>query len=213
MGFVILLCIIICILLITIFVVSIYNKLVVLRNKVKNSWAHIDTQLQRRFDLIPNLVEIVKEYTRQQEELLENVMSIRYNYANATTNNEKLRIDTQLNNYLRDLYDMIENCNELKSNVQFLKLQNALTEIEEDISYARQFYNDAVTIYNNKLMSFPNNIIASIFDFKEEKCFDSTKEVKVAPKIFFKKEKQCPYCGANILGKEINCQYCGTSLC
>ena len=192
------------------FAVSIYNNLVKRRNKVKNSWAHIDAQLQRKFDLVPNLVETIKAFTEHEQQLLENVTSVRGEYINAHSNKEKLYMDAKLNTCLRSLYVMAEENPTLKSNVQFLQLQEALTEIEEDITYARQFYNDAVTIYNNQLMAFPNNIIASMFGFEEETLFDAFKSDESTLRIHFK--TKCPVCGAAIVENSSKCQYCGTSL-
>ena len=166
-------------------VISTYNKLVVLRNKARNSWAQVDAQLQRRFDLIPNLVETVKGFAAHEKQLLENVTASRGGYLNAQTNQEKIAMNEQLTTHLRSLYVVTENYPQLKSDVNFLKLQASLAEIEEDIVYARQFYNDAVTIYNNKLMTFPNNIIAGMFSFKEEALFNAVQEAKVAPKVQF----------------------------
>ena len=194
-------------------IISTYNKLIKLKNKVKNSWGHIDAQLQRRFDLIPNLVDIIRNVTEHEEQILEKVMSIRNQFSNASSNNEKISIDTELSSCLRALYDVIGGNPQLKSSTHFIELQRALTEIEEDISYARQFYNDSVTIYNNALMSFPNNIIASMFDFKEETLFDAVKGAEKAPVLRFKIKHQCPQCGAIIKDKNaINCEYCGCSL-
>ena len=167
------------------FVISTYNNLVTLRNKTKNSWAQVDAQLQRRFDLIPNLVETVKGFAAHEKQLLENVTASRGGYLNAQTNQEKLAMNEQLTSHLRSLYVVTENYPQLKADVNFLKLQNTLAEIEEDITYARQFYNDAVTIYNNKLMVFPNNMIAGMFNFKEETLFNAVQEANVAPKVQF----------------------------
>ena len=171
------------------FIIVTYNNLVKSKNKVRNSWAHIDAQLQRRFDLIPNLVEIVKGFVAHEKQLIENVEASRGGYIQAHTNEEKLVANSQLSTYLKSLYTVSENYPKLKSDTNFLKLQNNLAEIEEDISYARQFYNDAVTIYNNKRMTFPNNIIASMFNFGEETLFDAVKEAEVAPKIHFKTQE------------------------
>lgn len=205
--------IIVVIILLVVYMVSIYNDLITKRNKVKNSWAHIDTQLQRRFDLIPNLVEIVKKYTEHEEKILSIMCASRNGYMTASTNKEKLSKNEELSSYLKSLYNIVEYYPELKSSKHFLNLQSALTEIEEDISYARQFYNDAVTIYNNQLMKFPNNIIASKFNFKEETPFDAIKESEITPRISFKEKKhQCPVCGATVSENDINCEYCGSSL-
>lgn len=193
--------------LIAFFIGSTYNELVVARNRVKNQWAHIDTQLQRRFDLVPNLVETVKGFAEHEKQIIEKVNDIVKEYHSTSTNKEKLNIDEQLNSLLKSLYLVAEKYPILKSNVQFLKLQNSLAEIEEDISYARQFYNDAVTIYNDKLMSFPNNLIASMFHFKEEPLFDAFKNNDQVPHIHFK--TTCPICGATITKNSSHCEYCG----
>ena len=158
---------------------------------------------------VEDLVEIVKNFTTEEKEFLENVMIVRCEYINAHTNKEKLVINAQLSSYLKSLYLILEKNPMLKSNVQLLKLQDSLTEIEEDIVYARQFYNDSVTIYNNKLMYFPNNIVASLFNFKEEELFDAVKDVEVSPRIRFKEIHKCPICGAVITKNSTNCEYCG----
>lgn len=217
MEWIVILCVIGAVIAIVAFISMIYNSLVKRRNKVKNSWAHIDAQLQRRFDLIPNLVETVKGFAEYEQSILDNVAETRAEYINALTKTEKITVNEHLTSNLKSLYVITENYPELKSNANFLQLQSALTEIEEDISYARQFYNDAVTIYNNKLMIFPNNMIASIFNFKEELLFDAVKEADVAPKVSFEKKPnlkytQCPVCGATATNDNASCEYCGCSL-
>lgn len=167
------------------FVIVTYNDLVRLKNNVKNAFAHIDTQLQRRFDLIPNLVETVKGFATHEKELLENVTASRSGYMNAGSNEEKLAMNNQLTSTLKTLFAVAENYPDLKANTNFLKLQDELSETEEKIAYARQFYNDSVTIYNNKLQMFPSNIVAGIFGFKEEVLFDSDDAANEAPKVQF----------------------------
>ena len=197
---------------IIVFLIITYNNMIKMQNKVKNSWAHIDTQLQRRFDLVPNLVEVVKGYAKHEEKILEKLYLSRDAYMNAKTSDEKISKNAELSSYLKSIYKIAENYPELKSSGPFLQLQNALTEIEEDISYARQFYNDAVTINNNYLMKFPNNIIASIFHFNEATPFDAIKDAENVPKIYFgDKIRQCPVCGASVSADSINCEYCGCS--
>ena len=170
---------------ISVFVIVTYNSLVQLRNKVKNAFAQIDTQLQRRFDLIPNLVETVKGFATHEKELLESVAASRSGYINASSNGEKMAMNNQLTSSLRSLFAVSENYPELKSNTNFLQLQDELSETEDKITYARQFYNDAVTIYNNKLQTFPNNMVAGIFGFREEELFNSVEDAKDAPKVSF----------------------------
>ena len=149
-----------------------YNQLVRLRNSVKNSMAPIDTQLQRRFDLIPNLEETVKGLEEHEKELLLSITDSRSNYLKAGTEAEKLAMNTQLTTTLNNLYAVAEARPEIKSNATYLKLQEELAEAEDKVTFARQFYNDAVTIYNNKLQMFPRNLIARMFGFPEAELFD-----------------------------------------
>lgn len=167
------------------FVIKTYNELVRLKNSVKNSFAQIDTQLQRRFDLIPNLVETVKGFATHERELLENVTASRSGYMSAGTPEEKLAMNTQLTSNLRTLFAVAENYPELKANTNFLRLQDELSETEDKVSYSRQFYNDAVTIYNNKIQMFPGNLVAGMFGFKEEALFAGDEEAKEAPRVQF----------------------------
>ena len=166
-------------------VISTYNGLVQLRNKVKNAFAQIDAQLQRRFDLIPNLVETVKGYAGHEKEVLENVAASRSGYMHASSNEQKLEMNNQLTSTLKTLFAVAENYPELKANTNFMSLQEELSETEDKIVYSRQFYNDAVTIYNNKIQMFPGNIIAGIFGFKEEALFDAVAEANTAPRVQF----------------------------
>ncbi len=165
--------------------ISIYNSLVSSRNKVRNAFAQIDTQLQRRFDLIPNLIETVKGYATHEKELLENVTASRSGYMNATTAGEKIAADNQLTSTLKSLFAVAENYPDLKANENFLKMQDDLRGTEDKVAFSRQFYNDAVTMYNNKLQMFPSNIIASLFNFKEEELFKTEEAAKAAPKVQF----------------------------
>ena len=152
-----------------IWIISVYNLLVQGKNKVKNAFAQIDTQLQRRFDLIPNLVEVVKGYAAHEKELLENVTKARTSYVNASSNADKIAAENQLTSTLKTLFAVAENYPDLKANTN-----------------SRQFYNDTVTRYNNSLAVFPNNIVAGMFHFSEEALFKvSTEEVREAPKVQF----------------------------
>jgi len=170
---------------IILFIIGIYNTLVRARNRVKNSFAQVDTQLQRRFDLIPNLVETVKGFATHEKELLENVTASRSGYMNANSAEEKLEMNNQLTSTLKTLFAVAENYPELKANQNFIKLQEELSETEDKVTYSRQFYNDAVTIYNNKIQVFPNNMVAGIFGFTEERLFSADNIVKDAPKVKF----------------------------
>ncbi len=167
------------------FVIATYNELVQLRNKVKNAFSQIDTQLQRRFDLIPNLVETVQGFASHEKELLENVTASRSGYINAGTNQEKLAMNNQLTAGLRSLFAVAESYPELKSNTNFLNMQEELSDTEDKIMFSRQFYNDAVTMYNNKIQMFPGSIIAGMFGFTEEELYDADEKANEAPRVKF----------------------------
>ncbi len=167
------------------FVIATYNELVRLRNKVKNAFSQIDTQLQRRFDLIPNLVETVQGFASHEKELLENVTASRSGYINAGTNQEKLAMNNQLTAGLRSLFAVAESYPELKSNTNFLNMQEELSDTEDKIMYSRQFYNDAVTMYNNKIQMFPGSIIAGMFGFTEEELYDADEKANEVPRVKF----------------------------
>ncbi|MDO5555483.1 MAG: LemA family protein [Clostridia bacterium] len=172
------------IVLLIIIIVSMYNNLVKLRQKVRNSWSQIDVQLQRRFDLIPNLIETVKGYMQHENEVLTKVAELRTSWANAGSIHEKAELDNQLSGALKTIMAVSENYPDLKANQNFSELQQELQNTENKISFSRQFYNDSVTIYNTKLEVVPSNIIASMFGFKPEELFkaesdESRKNVKV----------------------------------
>lgn len=193
------------------------NTLVIRKNKVKNSWANVDVQLQRRCDLIPNLVEVVQSFATHELQIIESIVEARKGYLESQDMKEKLAMNEQLSSQLKSLFIISENYPDLKSDAHFLQLQSALTEIEEDISYARQFYNDAVTIYNNKIQLFPHSMIASMFNFKEEQLFTAVKGAEKAPQININikrktKYNQCPVCGASVSEGETDCKYCNSKL-
>ena len=168
--------------------ITIYNSLVQSRNKVKNAWSQIDVQLQRRFDLIPNLVEAVKGYMAHEQETLTKVTELRTSWANASTVAEKADLDNQLSGALKTIMAVSENYPDLKANQNFSTLQEELRSTENKISYARQFYNDSVTMYNTKLETVPTNIIASMFNFKPEELFKTdSEEARQNVKVDFSK--------------------------
>ena len=156
-----------------IFVISAYNSLVTLRQRVKNAWSQIDVQLQRRFDLIPNLVETVKGYMSHEQDVLTKVTELRSSWANAQTISEKAELDNQLSGALKTIMAVSENYPDLKASQNFAELQEELRNTENKISYSRQFYNDSVTRYNTKLELFPSNFIASMFHFTAETLFEA----------------------------------------
>ena len=157
-------------------IIGVYNNLVRLRQKVKNSWSQIDVQLQRRFDLIPNLVDTVKAYMKHEDEVLTKVAELRTSCANAGSIAEKANLDNELSGALKTIMAVSENYPDLKANQNFSELQQELQNTENKISFSRQFYNDSVTMYNTKLEVVPSNIIASMFGFKPEELFKTESE-------------------------------------
>ena len=162
-----------------------YNKLVGLRNRVKNSYAQIDVQLKRRNDLIPNLVETVKGYAGHEKGVLEEVTRARTGVMNATNIQETSEADNQLTGALKTLFAVAENYPDLKANSNFQQLQSELTDTEDKISYARQFYNDVVLKYNNACQQFPSNILAGMFGFSEEAYFQVPESETAVPEVKF----------------------------
>ena len=165
-------------------IITIYNSLVKARIKVNNAWSQIDVQLQRRFDLIPNFVETVKGYMTHESETFEKIAELRTSWANAGTVSEKAKLDNELSDTLKTIMAISEGYPDLKANQNFSELSEELRNTENKISFARQFYNDSVTIYNTKLEVFPSNIIAGMFNFKSRDLFnaesdEARKNVKV----------------------------------
>lgn len=177
--------IIVVIILLVLWVISTYNGLVTLRNKVKDQLSQIDVELKRRFDLIPNLVETVKGYAKHEKETLEGVIAARNSYVSASSTEDGLKADGELSKAITKLFALAESYPELKANNNFNQLQNELSEIEQKIVYARQFYNDSVLKLNNKVEMFPSNLIAKMFGFKQEKYFEATSEERENVKVKF----------------------------
>ncbi len=162
-----------------------YNSLVSLRNKTKDQWAQIDVQLKRRFDLIPNLVETVKGYAKHETDTLEKVVQARNTYLAATTPEDQMKADGELNSVISKLFALSEAYPDLKANTNFANLQSELTTTEDKISYARQFYNDDVLKYNDKIEMFPSNIIAKMFGFKAGTFFNVNESERENVKVKF----------------------------
>jgi len=182
-GFVILAIVV----LLVIAVIAMYNALVRLRNQVKNAWAQIDVQLKRRYDLIPNLIETVKGYMHHERETLEAVTKARQQAISVSGSvAEQAKAENMLTQTLRSLFAVAENYPTLKANENFLALQEELASTENKISFARQYYNDEVLGFNNKIQMFPSNIIAGMFSFKESEFFELQDEAqREAPKVKF----------------------------
>ena len=184
-------------LLLVIFLVGIYNGLVVARNRFKNAFAQIDVQLKRRYDLIPNLIEAVKGYMAHERETLDAVIQARNsamaaeqkvaaNPADPAAMKELNRAEGQLGGTLGRLFALSEAYPDLKANQNMLALQEELASTENKIAFARQFYNDSTMTYNTKVQTVPSNVIAGMFNFKEEEFFEVEEAAeRVAPKVKF----------------------------
>ncbi len=172
--------------LIVVWLVGMYNGLVGLRNRVKTSWADIDAELQRRYDLIPNLVETVKGYAAHEKETFENITKARSAAMGADGPAAKGAAEGLLGQALGQLRVVVENYPELKANENFLSLQNDLAETEDRMNNARQAYNGDVLQLNNKVEMFPSNIVAGMFNFDLAEFFEiENEEAREAPKVSF----------------------------
>jgi LemA protein len=166
-------------------VISIYNRLVVLRNRVDNAWSQIDVQLKRRYDLIPNLVESVKGYAAHESGVFEKVTAARAAAINAQGVEQQGQAENMLSGALKSLFAVAEAYPDLKANTNFLDLQAQLTDAENKIAYARQFYNDSVMSLNTAIQSFPSNLLAGMFGFAARAYFEIEAGETAAPQVKF----------------------------
>lgn len=176
--------IIVIIAIVVLFTIVNYNSLIKYRNWVKESWEQIDVQLERRHDLIPNLVNIVKGFAKHEQETLEKVIQARSNLVSGTPQ-ERIDADNDIQNALSSIFALSESYPDLKANQNFLSLQEELKTTENKIAYSRQLYNKTVAEYNIKRESFPTNIIASIFNFHEEQYLSMPEEKRDVPTVDF----------------------------
>jgi LemA protein len=165
--------------------VAMYNGLVRLRNRIDNAWSQIDVQLQRRHDLVPNLVETVKGYAAHERETLDAVIRARNTAVEASGPAAQAQAENMLTGALRQLFALSEAYPDLKANQNFLQLQEELTSTEDRVAYARQFYNDSVLKYNTKVQSVPTNMIAGMFNFTEREYFEGDDEARTVPRVQF----------------------------
>jgi len=171
--------------LIALVLVGIYNGLVRSRVRTREAWSGIDVQLKRRASLIPNLVETVKGYAAHERQTFENVTRARAMLEQAGTAAEAAQANNFLTQTLRSLFAVAENYPELKANQNFLDLQNELSDIEEKIAYARQFYNRNVSTYNTRIQTVPNVVVANMFGFKPFEFFEAEEEAREVPEVSF----------------------------
>ena len=162
-----------------------YNSLIELRNRKDDQFAQIDVQLKRRSDLIPNLVETVKGYAKHETETFEEVVEARNKYLTAGSVEDKVKSSKELTGALNKLFALAESYPELKANENFLSLQTDLKETEDKIAMSRQFYNDTVLTYNNKVETVPSNIVANMAGFKKSEYFQIDESEKEAPTVKF----------------------------
>jgi LemA protein len=180
--------IVVIVVLLALYIVFTYNRLVRTRNQIDNAYSQIDVQLKRRYDLIPNLVETVKGYAAHEKSTFEAVTAARANAINAQQGSspaEQAAAENQLSGALKSLFAVAEAYPDLKANQNFLNLQEELTSTEDRIAYARQFYNDSVLGYNNRIQSFPGNMIAGSFKFGQREYFEGDPEATGPVKVQF----------------------------
>ncbi len=165
--------------------IATYNGFITLRNRVKNSWAQIDVQLKRRYDLIPNLVETVKGYAAHEKEIFEKLGELRAKAMGATSVKDVGEANNEISQTLKTLFAVAENYPELKANQNFLQLQEELTATENKIAFARQFYNDVVMQFNTAQERIPANFVARIMGLKPEEYYPVQEEERGPVKVQF----------------------------
>ena len=169
--------------LLLVYIIKVYNSLVVLKNRVENQGAQVDVQLKRRADLIPNLIETTKGYANYEKGTLTAVTELRSKMVNASNTGEAYQANVELNKELARIMVISDNYPELKANTNFMKLQDELSDTEEKIAKARQFYNDVVTKYNTQIMLFPKSIFAKMLGFKKNALLEASENEKANVKI------------------------------
>ena len=166
--------------------IGFYNSLIRLRNQVKNAWSQIDVQLKRRHDLIPNLIETAKGYMKHEQDTLKGITEARSKAMSADSVGEKSKAESALSGAMSKFFVVVENYPDLKANQNFLALHEELTSTENKIAFSRQSYNDQVLFFNNKIQMFPSNIVAGMFNFKQEEFFElEDKAERAVPKVDF----------------------------
>ena len=171
--------------LIVLYIWSVYNNLIALKVRVKEAWSQIDVQLNRRADLIPNLVKTVKSYAKHEKELFENVTKARSSLLSAATPVEKAKAEGELQKVLKSLFAVAENYPQLRASETYLQLQKELSDTEDKVSYSRQHHNTMVMEYNTKLQMFPNALIAGKFNFKDKEFYEAKEEDRKKVEVKF----------------------------
>lgn len=166
-----------------------YNKFVVLGNRIDNSLSQIDVQLQKRADLVPNLVNTVQGYAKHEKKIMQAVTDARKAFLGAGDIKGKMKAGSEMQNALKSIFAIAENYPQLKANENFLQLQQELAAIEDKVAYARQFYNDSILSYNNGVKLFPGKVFASMYGMKEKEYLQIPTEAKAVPKVDFDAEE------------------------
>ena len=178
--------IILIVVIVVLYVVFAYNRLIKLKNNIQNAFADIDVQMKMRFDLIENLVSTVKWYAVHEKTTLETLTQARTNFMNASSQNDKIKADDMVSWALKSLFAVAENYPDLKANQNFIQLQTELADIENKIAATRRFFNSTTNEYNSSVQSFPTQIIANMFGFKQKEFFAITdQKEKAVPKVQF----------------------------
>lgn len=171
--------------LLAIYVIAVYNGFVVLRTRIQEALSGIDIQLKRRTDLIPNLIETVKGYAKHEREVFQNVTKARSSLVAAKTPNEKAQANNMLTDALKSLFAVAEAYPQLQASTNFQDLQRQLEDTEDKIAYSRQFYNSNVLDFNARVRTFPSNVVANTFGFKEEDFFEAEEEARKSIRVNF----------------------------
>lgn len=171
--------------LIVFWAISVYNKLIALRNRVKDQWAQIDVLLKRRADLIPNLVETVKGYAKHEKETLEGVINARNKAVSAGSVDDKINADNEVTQAISRLFALTESYPELKANTNFLSLQEDLKNVENELAGARKYYNAAARDYNYAIAAIPDCIVAKLFHHNKMNMFSASEEQRQNVKVEF----------------------------
>ncbi|MBQ9068787.1 MAG: LemA family protein [Eggerthellaceae bacterium] len=169
-----------------------YNKFVRMRNMVDNAWAQVDVQLQRRADLIPNLVETVKGYMAHEQGTLDSITQARAAVADAKTPEERMAAENALSATLGKLFAVAEQYPDLKASESFVNLQKQLAETEDKVSYMRQSFNDTVMKYNTAIQQFPGTLFSGLFGFERRNSFDADLDAEAAPVVGFTPQPDAP---------------------
>ena len=185
-GTIIIIVVVVIIVIIGLYVLSLYNKLVSLTNKIEEAFSIMDVYLKKRWDLIPNLIETTKGYMKHEKEILTEITDLRNKGYDKLSNDEKIKANEKMSTGLEKLMAVAENYPDLKANELFKNLQIELTGTEDKIAFARQFYNDSVQKYNTAIMSFPNNILAKMMNYKEKEYFQVDESEKQTVKVDLK---------------------------